>query len=188
MYSRVHKVYKEVERSESMECKKRFFNTKGQEGITIGTLLLLVLGIVVVVVLIIGATTGFDYIFSKFKILPGQNLQAVVKACETSADLDLSVDYCSFKKIKIDSKNEYLNCEDTRVRLGMKADLRDAVKCELINGDTQGELQCIKLMENKEYNIKINGVLVGNNNSDSINQDARRYCTAHKTLSDLKKF
>ena len=179
----VHKVYKEVEHKEAMYGKKGLMNRKGQEGITIGTLLLLVLGIVVVVVLIIGATSGFGFIFDKFKILPGQNLQAVVKSCETSAELELSVDYCSFKKIKIDGKNEYINCEDSRVQQGMKQELRNSLQCEAISDTAQGVLQCITLMEKKEYNIKINGVILGNNNTEE--KTVKDYCDS---IDDLKKY
>ena len=86
-------------------------NKKGQEGITIGTLLLIVLGVVVVVVLIIGFTKGFGFIFGKQDVLPLQQMQAIAKSCELSAGTGtsaLAVDYCA--TLKMASKGVYVTC------------------------------------------------------------------------------
>lgn len=126
---------------------KRGFGKKGQEGVSLGTLLLLILGIVVVVVLIIGFTQGFDFIFGKFRLLPGQSLQTVVESCNVAANLDLKADLCEqFKKIKIDSNDEYLNCKDDRVKRNMKEELQS--KVDSLCGDTDyAKTQCESLIK-----------------------------------------
>ena len=131
-------------------------NSKGQEGVSLTTLLLIILGGVVIIVLIIGFTKGFDFIFGKFDILPGQNLQAVSESCAASAKLDLKVDYCTqFKKIKIDGKDEYINCQDDRLQLDKKMDcdtgakLPERLQCEKLISDLSGkdgEKDCSKVL------------------------------------------
>ena len=124
-------------------------NKRGQEGISITTLLLLVLGIVVIVVLIIGVTGGFDFIFGKIKLLPGQSLQTVAESCNAASELKLKIDYCSeFKKIKVDGKTEYVNCQDSRVQAGMKDELKSKVECggKDSEGTTSAQVQCDKLI------------------------------------------
>src|SRR3989344_2588836 len=95
---------------------------KGQEGVTIGTLLLIVLGIVVVVVLIIGATNGFDFIFGKVDKLPGEDLQAVAQGCIIAAQNSLTLDYCvECKKIELDGEKRLVNCEYSKISDSVKA-------------------------------------------------------------------
>ncbi len=98
-------------------------NRRGQEGLTLTTLLLIVLGIVVVVVLIIGFTRGFDFIFGKVDILPGQDLQAVAESCIVAANAELLIDYCSFKEVSVEGKDQLVNCEDARLQESIDAKL-----------------------------------------------------------------
>ena len=88
------------------------WNKRGQEGMTLTTLLLIVLGVVVLAVIIIGATSGFDFVFGKFKLLPGQDLQALAATCNIAAKNDLKIDYCKqFKEVKLPSGQKSLvNC------------------------------------------------------------------------------
>jgi len=87
------------------------FNKKGQEGITLGTLLLIILGVVVVVVIIIGATSGFDFVFSKFELAPGQSLEAKTQSCIIAAKTNLNSDFCrEFDEVEIAGTNQYVNC------------------------------------------------------------------------------
>ncbi len=137
---------------------KRGVHSKGQEGLSVTSLLVIILGIIVVVVLIIGFTQGFDFIFGKFKILPGQNLQAVAESCKASADLGLKIDYCTqFKKITVDGNTEYVNCEDPRLQL------TKTLTGGCATGDNSPVLiKCIELAKDKSYNNKayINHVLI----------------------------
>ena len=87
------------------------FSKRGQEGITIGTLLLIVLGIAVVVVIILGATGGLNFIFDKFQSAPLQNLQAAVTSCNLAGERELKADFCStFREVELDGKTQFVTC------------------------------------------------------------------------------
>lgn len=89
------------------------FQKRGQEGVTLTTLILIIIGAVVAVVIILGATGTLNKIFSKGGAIPG-NLEAVTQACILDAKNSLISDYCyTFKKI---DDYEYINCEDERVK------------------------------------------------------------------------
>tara|TARA_Y100000310_G_scaffold337105_1_gene423297 strand:- start:5 stop:631 length:627 start_codon:yes stop_codon:yes gene_type:complete len=98
-------------------------NKRGQEGITIGTLLLIVLGVVVVVVIIIGATSGFGFIFEKIDVLPGQGLEAVVQSCAIAGEQNLKADYCKqFKEVEIDGVDQQVTCSYSTIEGLLDAD------------------------------------------------------------------
>jgi len=101
---------------------------RGQEGMSIGTLLLIILGVVVLVILILGFTMGFEYIFDKIGLLPGQSLETVAQSCAISVQGDLMVDFCSFKEVKVDGKKQYVNCNDDRLEPSIVARLVDTDK------------------------------------------------------------
>jgi hypothetical protein len=103
-------------------------NKKGQEGITIGTLLLIVLGVVVVVVLIIGFTKGFGFIFGKQEILPLQQTQAIAKSCELSATNALAIDFCA--ELKMASKGNYVTCSYDAIKKTLSPDLQTKITCD----------------------------------------------------------
>ncbi len=95
---------------------------KGQE-FSITTLLILVLGIIVLVIVVVGFTYGWNFIFGKIGLLPGQDLQAVAKSCEIAAEQDLKIDYCSqFKAVTLpgSSGKTYINCEYPGLELTKK--------------------------------------------------------------------
>ena len=86
-------------------------NKRGQ-GLSVTTLILIVLGIVVLVVVILGFTKGWNFVFGKIDILPGQSLQTAVKSCEISAQQELTVDYCNeFKEVKLAGKKQWITCD-----------------------------------------------------------------------------
>ncbi len=90
-------------------------NKKGQE-MSIGTLLLLVLGVVVVVVVILGFSLGWNTIFAKLGFVPSQ-LQSLAVACPGYATAGFSIDYCKFREI---STATYANCEHPEVQATAK--------------------------------------------------------------------
>lgn len=89
------------------------FNKRGQEGVTLGTLILLILGAVALIVIVLGFTMGWSFIFSKIGILPGQSLQALAESCKISAGSDLAIDYCGYKYIQVEGEDQkqWINCE-----------------------------------------------------------------------------
>ncbi len=91
-------------------------NKKGQEGVTLTTILLLILGVVVVVLVILFATGFFDKLDEATDQLPG-SLQAAVSACELAGENKLAADYCStFRKVEIDGKDQYQTCNSAALR------------------------------------------------------------------------
>jgi len=91
-------------------------NKKGQE-MSVATLVLIVIGIVVLVMLILGFSMGWTNLWSKINIFGGgSNVETVVQACKISASSGSTYSYCSeFKKVTIDGKTQYINCQDSRV-------------------------------------------------------------------------
>jgi hypothetical protein len=93
-----------------------FENKRGQEGITLTTILLLILGVVVVVLVILFATGFFDKLGDATNNLPG-SLQAAVSACEIAGSSELTADYCStFRKVEINGIEQYQTCDSAAIR------------------------------------------------------------------------
>ena|SRR3989338_1620668 len=124
---------------------EREMNKKGQE-MSLTTILLIVLGLVVVVVIILAVSGFFGPIFAGLKLAPS-GLATLVKACNGYVQIDSKTDYCTFRSTTIDSKTEYLNCEDDRVQKDMDSTLTGKIsscgasaikdKCaELVRGST----------------------------------------------------
>ncbi len=87
-------------------------NKRGQE-LSIGTIILIILGLAVLVFLIIGFTKGWDFFFGNIgRIDPGK-LEAVAQACKGYVDAELTIAYCTFRDVGGD---EYVNCEDERIK------------------------------------------------------------------------
>ncbi len=87
---------------------------RGQE-LSIGTLILIVLGIIVLVLLVLGFSIGWDNLFSKFRITSGSDLSAMVASCKVAVATDSTIDFCQKKKVRVDGKPEEINCLDDRV-------------------------------------------------------------------------
>jgi hypothetical protein len=81
---------------------KKRINKKGQE-LSIGTLILILIGVVILVLLILGFTMGFDFILDIFKLGPGQQLEKVRTGCNIAAE--------AFKEVEIAGKDVEINCQ-----------------------------------------------------------------------------
>ncbi|PXY71337.1 hypothetical protein CXX78_01560 [Candidatus Parvarchaeota archaeon] len=90
--------------------EKRELNKKGQN-LTIGAVILIVLGVVVLVMLVVGFTKGWSFLFGKFDVLPGSDLETIAQACKIAGEANLMIDFCTFKKL---NDGNWVNCEDTR--------------------------------------------------------------------------
>ncbi|HIG52171.1 TPA: hypothetical protein EYQ19_02020 [Candidatus Pacearchaeota archaeon] len=90
--------------------EKRELNKKGQN-LTIGAVILIVLGVVVLVMLVIGFTKGWSFLFGKFDVLPGSDLETIAQACKIAGEANLMIDFCAFKKL---NDGNWVNCEDDR--------------------------------------------------------------------------
>ena len=94
---------------------KKRINKKGQD-LSIGTLILIVLGIIVLVLLILGFSMGWSNLWEKINIFGGGNsLGTVAAACKSAVTSGFNFDYCDFKEVTVDGKKEWVNCEDGRI-------------------------------------------------------------------------
>ena len=94
----------------------KMVNKKAQD-LSIGTLILIVLGIVVLVLLILGFSLGWSNLWQKINIFGGSSsIGDIVTACNLAATSQNNYDYCqNFRQIKVNGATEYLNCQDGRV-------------------------------------------------------------------------
>jgi hypothetical protein len=83
-------------------------NKRGQ-GLSTNTIILLILGLVILVVLILGFTLGWNKIFP---FLSGNNVQAIVNDCEMACATQAKYDFCSSLRILNDgtTKIPNVNC------------------------------------------------------------------------------
>jgi hypothetical protein len=105
--------------------KKESLNKKGQ-GLTIGTVILIILGITVLVFLIIGFSQGWDLFFGKFELTPS-DLETTAQACKGYALAELKIDYCTFRDV---GGKEYVNCETPMIRENYPDAVSTAINCE----------------------------------------------------------
>jgi len=142
-------------------------NKKGQD-LSIGTLILIVLGIVVLVLLILGFSMGWTNLWEKINIFGGSgSISTVITNCGLLVASDSSYSYCNdFKKIDVDGSNkaEYVNCDDPRVKGGLSSQLTCTgdpvtVKCQslakkdaIVNGQQCGnriQTDCVEVRNGK---------------------------------------
>ena len=91
-------------------------NKRGQE-LSIGTLILIVLGIIVLVLLVLGFSIGWENLFSKIGIFQGSDLSSMVTACKVAVSSKSDASYCEFKKVKLDDgKVHEINCQYSNVQ------------------------------------------------------------------------
>ena len=125
-------------------------NKKAQD-LSIGTLILIVLGIVVLVLLILGFSYGWSSLWEKINIFQGGNsLNEMAVACNTAVASNAKITYCDdFKKIKIDGKTEYVNCEDSR--------LSNSIDTKLTCDGYPALEYCSKIKESDREKTMVNG-------------------------------
>src|SRR3989344_6082380 len=114
-------------------------NKKAQD-LSIGTLILIVLGIIVLVLLILGFSYGWSSLWEKINIFGGggSSIADVVINCNLAVTSNAVYTYCNdFKKVKVNNEVEYVNCEDDRVASGLTTKL-------------QGDCEKVKLSDNTE--------------------------------------
>lgn len=120
-------------------------NRKGD--VTISTVILIVLGLVVLVMLIVGFTQGFDFFFGKFDNAPSE-LQTLAKACVLYAQGSLRIDFCNYRLVG----DEIINCRDSRIIDSLKTDGIDtdlnSLRCDMDNFSFK-QTACNTLAPNK---------------------------------------
>ncbi|MBX4211920.1 hypothetical protein KW787_00490 [Candidatus Pacearchaeota archaeon] len=135
---------------------------RGQD-LSITTLILIILGIVVLVFIILGFYMGWDYIFGKIGLAPGQSLETLAQSCKVSNEANLQLDFCQVKKTKIDGVTEYVNCMDPRLQGSI-----GSTKIVCPKGATDPRVvKCQELIADSSYNgkSKVNNQLVASNSN-----------------------
>jgi hypothetical protein len=131
-------------------------NKKAQD-LSIGTLILIVLGIVVLVLLILGFSIGWSNLWEKIGIFGGSSsISDIVVACNLAGTSESTYDFCQkFHQIKIDGKTEYLNCQDSRVNIN----LNNKLNCKRNTAKDSHDWYCIELEKSKKLqtDTKVNG-------------------------------
>jgi len=124
------------------------FNKKAQE-LSIGTLVLIVLGVIVLVLLVLGFSMGWDTLFSKIGLIQGSDLTTMMDACKLAVTTQSAASYCEFKGVKVDGKKEFLNCEDSRIVLESKL---SACPASAVKDKCMGLLKSGKMNKEDKYN------------------------------------
>jgi hypothetical protein len=92
-------------------------NKRGQ-GLEVSTLILIVLGVIILVLLVLGFSMGWGNLWEKVNIFQGgSSIESVIQGCKVAVSSASTYSYCNdFKKITVNGKIEYVNCEDARVK------------------------------------------------------------------------
>lgn len=105
---------------------KRGMNKKAQEGMTLTTLLAIIVGVVAVVVIVLFVTGFFNKVQGGTDQLPS-DLQAAVSACEIDGSSGLTADYCStFRKVTVNGVEQYQTCASLSNYLQENKRLKDS--------------------------------------------------------------
>ena len=92
-------------------------NKKGQE-MSVATLVLIVIGVILLVLLILGFTMGWQNLWDKINIFGGgADIDAVVQSCGIASATDAMASYCDeFKQVDIAGETQYVNCQYSAVQ------------------------------------------------------------------------
>jgi len=131
--------------------KKEGLNKRGQ-GLTIGTVILIILGITVLVFLIIGFSQGWDLFFGKFELTPSA-LETTAQACQGYAMASLKFDYCKLRKVE---KNTYVNCEFSMIQNNYPDAVSEDINCTVVDPDNLVNF-CNDINEDKREKVEVNG-------------------------------
>lgn len=77
---------------------------KRGQGLSTNAIILIILGLVVLVVLILGFTLGWNNL--RDFVVPSNNIDSVAQSCQTACLTDSNFDFCSVNKTVNDGTNE----------------------------------------------------------------------------------
>lgn len=137
---------------------RRGLNKKAQEGMSAPALGAIILVVIVVVLLILVLSGVMNPILEKLNLLPGSGIAGIVQACQTYVPISSTADWCSFKDIEIDGRDQYVNCEDSRVQASIESESKNALDCKT-GDDKKLELtQCALLIKQSKSKPVVNGI------------------------------
>jgi len=137
-------------------------NVRNRKGdVAISTVIWIVLGLAVLVLMIIGFTKGWDFIFKPFDNAPS-DLQTYAKACGLYAQGGLSIDFCNYKMLEFNGNDEIVNCRDSRVIASMNVSGNinlesPALACTDAESEAAKLAACNSLASGKLDKVNING-------------------------------
>ena len=128
---------------------KKVMNKKAQ---STQFIIILLVGLAAAVIVIIGVMGGFDAIFGKIGLLPGE-LEAAAQSCGISASGGLKTSYCNeFKYVTIAGTKQYATCD----HLEQYAEFEKLGEtCNSTKVETLAEERCKTLKDNKLVNGKV---------------------------------
>lgn len=134
-------------------------NRRGQEGMTLGTVVGIILLVLLLVVVIFSFTSaGRDFWAKTLNLKGGTTLDSAVQGCNIAASSNAVDSFCSeLKSVSYNGTTQYVTCG----KIGFTGvSLESSLSCD---GATQKlRNNCIAL---KKTNIRINNVLIENENN-----------------------
>ena len=150
------------------------FNKKGQQEVSMGTVLLIIIGVIAVVLIVVSVTGGFDYLSGLFEQKTG-DLTVFTAACTTYSQGELYNDYCrEFREGEVLGVSGFFNCQYEPFQADIKKDgvVLDCSRYgKYTSADSSATEYCTqtRTAEGKEFNpemivngksCKVNGVNV----------------------------
>jgi len=157
--------------------------------LSIGTLILIVLGIIILVLLILGFSMGWSNLWEKINIFGGgTSLEAVAEKCKLAQG---DVGYCqTFVEVKEGGVKRQINCDYRKIRDGIEKPLVCNVnlvkeKCRelLLNKFKRTYDSKTKFNNNFEKDCRATGFIV---NDEECN--AEEYCSKSTDWLEYKEF
>lgn len=93
---------------------KKMVNKKGQQFSTT-TLLVIIIGVIALIVVIVGFSQGWSFIFDKLGFLPDDLNSAAVACASYAGNPSLALSYCQYRELTIENKKGYYNCNSIHV-------------------------------------------------------------------------
>lgn len=88
---------------------------RGQD-LTIGTLVLIALGVVVLVLLVLGFWKGWDFVFGWLDLAGETDLDILAQKCAGLISAGFTSSYCSIVEVKYQGTTQYMNCVSPEVQ------------------------------------------------------------------------
>ncbi len=134
------------------KVENRFFINKKAQGLSVNTIILIVLGLVVLVVLILGFTMGWGNI--KNWIIPSNNVASIADSCRIVCGTDQKYNYC-FEKRELKSKEETL-IDVTCYTLSKKKPVYGiadcpAIECGIYDDENKAKTACSEIGKEVMY-------------------------------------
>lgn len=131
---------------------KKMVNKKGQQFSTT-TLLVIIIGVIALIVVIVGFSQGWSFIFDKLGFLPDDLNSASVACASYAGNPSLALSYCQYRELTIDGKKQWVNCDYIYERA--TATLTEGAGFEEQGGCTiSPEGYCEELAKKSDYNGK----------------------------------